>query len=1705
MSEASSREDAFLDTCDLDGLVDERKLLRDKKTKALNNVPGDVEDLVVHVSVLETLKGRLEDIDQRILSLLASGEDKGDRERAKKERRDALVVQDDITAAIVRANRKVLQADAKAAQAASAPAGTSQAPAAPHPAHFPRKEPPKFHGDPLKYAEWWGLFRASVHEHPTMTVAEKFHDLIRSLRDDAALIVAGLRVTDSQADYEAVLKEIKDTYGDPYNLVPLFAQRMITAEKAKNTAENLRSLLATFRTSLREIEHASDQLAGAGACQHCRGKGDERLQLFVAPLLLSKLPPEMASRWKKTAASQFSVEELFEFLRKEINSLSVIDMTTRVEKQEKAPEKAPSKQREPYRRAACYTVQKGEGSDSTARQSPRVEDLPVEQRLDACRQRGMCINCLRRGHGDTVCRSTFRCMKCQGKHHTVLHDCFPGSSGGSGEPLSRPLNATVTLRTGAGRRSWMLSAAVDVYVPGSAPVRTRALIDSASQETYVTAALQHAVGAPVTKQERMAPEVFGGQQMEEQEYGRAKVEVKGRNGARVHLFAWIVPKICSKLVGCRLSASDMQPGMELADDPGEDLEVGLLLGSDCQAALFSEEKIVKQGGIVFLPTIFGYAVAGKLASPTVTALSLLLQASSMWELEALGIGGEEGDEATPQLVINRREDGRYECSLPWKGAARPALDQSQARARLRSYERLPPERKERYASYLREQHRDGILEESEDVISFLPHQGVWGSKLRVVLDGAAKSKRGLSINDTLEVGPNLVLPLVEVLLRFREPRNVLTCDVKAAFLQIAIDKPDQRYLGLLWMDGTQVKQSRYVRLPFGLCCSPWILQAVLHQHLTSGDYDEAVVGAIKRGLYVDDLHLGGDDLQALLHLARQAEAVLQGAKMELHKWRIGGLDVERGRAPRDSSPGPVLGINWNPGDDFLVFDLAVVFAKAIGTKRVLLSQLSQLYDPLGLLLPWSISLRLMFQSLWKREGVWDDPLPEEVKPHLETMKAEVLEDRFVRVPRWVGKPVRLEIFSDASPHAYSATIYASDGTRLHLILARVKLAPIKSKLTLPRLELMGVVLAVRLYRAFFGGMPVRFWTDSRIVLAWIKGDSTRWKTFVRNRVEELRDIKNCIRWIAGEENPADRATRGISLKALRESSLWWGGPASLVEDLAHAAELPEDVPLVLNDDEEQKTLLEARRTLLTLAEQTEPAGVPLERYGSLAKAMRMTAYARRVFSGTSWDRVQNPLTADELRDSLKSLLRQEQRKWFPEEVAQLKDGGSISKDSRLAKLRLTLEDGLLVGATRTGERFPILAPESILTTLLIRCAHTLVGHLGAPATTAEIQRQYWIPRLRNRVRHLLHSCVVCRRAHGRGFRVPEAQLPDFRRQPSRPFSRVGVDHCGPFFLDTGEKTWILLITCCVTRAVHLEVVRSLDTEATANALRRMQARRGPVEMVISDNGKSFVALQSALRGLKWRTVPEAAPAWNGFTERMVGTVKAVLKKVAQKCGYNWDDFVTLVNVVEEMVNRRPLTGTEDGVLSPMHFLLGCPPPPLLPAVLSAEVEDWTPGKRWKRLQATADQYWKEWVASYLPQLRAWHRPDKSSRPPQVGEVVLVEGPTPRNTWPLGRITQLIPGPDGQVRAVRLRIRGVETRRPVQRLVPLEVRGKDEDAEEEEVHEGEDAPAEMVEDDPAGEEETEPAGLVEANPPAGGDDLVTDRRGRVIQRPARYCP
>ena len=256
-----------------------------------------------------------------------------------------------------------------------------------------------------------------------------------------------------------------------------------------------------------------------------------------------------------------------------------------------------------------------------------------------------------------------------------------------------------------------------------------------------------------------------------------------------------------------------------------------------------------------------------------------------------------------------------------------------------------------------------------------------------------------------------------------------------------------------------------------------------------------------------------------------------------------------------------LGTSWNTQDDVLMFTNVSSILTEVDpkTKRSLISLYSRAFDPMGLLAPFLMTPKLLFQEVWARGLDWDQPLDSDVAEAWETWKQELTAVRHIKVPRWLLRglssidKVELHGFGDASQKAYGSAVYLcavdEEGKRIsNLVMAKSRVAPAK-RVTLPRLELLAAFITAKLLSYVVQALrltmdAVYAWSDSQIALAWIKGPSSKWKVFVANRVEEIQQRVPPDQWrfCPGNQNPADFLTRGISAAQLKENELWWNGP-----------------------------------------------------------------------------------------------------------------------------------------------------------------------------------------------------------------------------------------------------------------------------------------------------------------------------------------------------------------------------------------------------------------------------------------------------------------------------------------------------------------------------------------------------------------------------------
>ena len=1181
----------------------------------------------------------------------------------------------------------------------------------------------------------------------------------------------------------------------------------------------------------------------------------------------------------------------------------------------------------------------------------------------------------------------------------------------------------------------------------------RALIDGGSDSSFIRSSLAEKLGLETEEQGVFACVGFLERTEEARVYDRVSVKLTGRQGGEATLSFWKTDRLCVPVGTYSLPENlSLPPSVVLADDYREG-PVDLLIGCDQIYQVVMWDQVEVGPGLRLIETVFGHVLHGQAQNQQAGQRRVyrcqLADVERMWSLDAVGISAKEtADEAPPEPTWNPEEQ-RYEMGLLWKSDSRPVSNLAAAELRTRRLvSRMSTEDLDRYDSYITELMVNGVAEhapltDDPDDAFFLPHRGVVrGDKLRVVFDGSAPDATGRSLNEYLNPGENLLSRLPSVLLNFRTDAVGCQADIRAAFHQIVLKEEDRRYVQFLWGD----RHLRFQRVPFGVSCSPYMLLRTVCCHVrqclvSQPELMRKVLGA----LYMDDLCPTFGTREEAATGMKEVGSVFSKARMELHKTRTTG-DVS-------SEDSKVLGLAWNTETDRLAVTVPEISCPR--TRSELLSAVAKPFDPLGLLTPWLVKGKALFQRTWSVELTWDEPLPDA----LQTEVAAWWQDSAgstVSFPRaamigGTSRGTQYHVFCDASKTAYCATVYVSQGGESQLLICKGRLAPINPSLTVPRLELMAALTGARLM-AFvteslcLSSPSVTYWTDSTDVLCWIKSGKL-FRVFVQNRVTAIRELTDPDSWrfVRGLENPADLGTRGITLSQLAESVKWWNGPPFLVtSDLPPQ---PDPVEMVSPEaDVEERRVAPVTRShpVMQSVPPVEPNDDAFQAtdFSDLGAAVNRIAWLKRFVHNArspEAERRSGPLSPEERREALVHWIREAQRRAFPEELRAVRNGTLLPVSSPLAKCVLYIsDDGLLCSVPRTNEPPLIVLPEwAHITVLIVDEAHRRCFHQGVRVTLALLSGEYFIRR--RTVRRVLGTCFRCRRYRGLPYRAADGSLPPFRSEVSRPFSKVGIDYFGPLYVDRETKVWALLITCASSRAVHLELVRSQSAADLTLALRRFMALRGTPSLIVSDNARTFRALASHVpRSAKWRFIPEAAPWWGGFWERLVGVTKSALKITLHQCHLSYDELAVTLYELAFHLNLRPLTpGDGDDLLTPAHLLFGVT---TISGVVCPSLDsDSHLGRAWRNRRRVSDRLVRRWTTEYLETLRGWAASPRGrpTRLPAVGEVVLLQGEGRRGTWPLARVVSLIPGPDGRCRAAFLRVRGKLTRRPISRLFSLE--------------------------------------------------------------------
>ncbi|MEE4247202.1 MAG: hypothetical protein V2I33_17455, partial [Kangiellaceae bacterium] len=904
--------------------------------------------------------------------------------------------------------------------------------------------------------------------------------------------------------------------------------------------------------------------------------------------------------------------------------------------------------------------------------------------------------------------------------------------------------------------------------------------------------------------------------------------------------------------------------------------------------------------------------------------------------------------------------------------------------------------------------------------------------------------------------------------------------ITKAFLQLSLAEQDRDVHRFLWKQGNCIRVMRFLRVTFGVNCSPFLLNATICHHLDGYAGDDRAVQELRSNLYVDDLLTGADTQEEAEELFVHARRIMAEAGMSLSKWTTSDSQLaqfmhEQGADVIGAPQSKVLGVKWLPREDAFSFEgFSLKSDDLVVTKRILLSCIARVFDPVGFIAPFIVSAKLLFQDLWRAGVGWDEELSMGMQEAVSEWLVGMQEVKAVRIKRgyfadgWGSCTPEVHVFGDASEKAYGCCAYlrrfdACSGRYIStLLMSRARVAPLK-RVTLPRLELLACLLAARMARhvcdVFKQQMNCYFWSDSMIALGWIRGDPLRWKQFVANRVREIQELTEPSRWAhtPGVDNPADLLTRGCSAGRLVNSELWWEGPRWLQTRLPCADPIPPsetDIELCVD---------EARASDVALVTHHAPEIFPVERWGTFSKAVRVVAWVMKFVRNVRAPVVKRDLSGDLSREEVAAakviLLKEEQKRCFSAEYEMLLRGQGLHKGSPLFKLNPTKDtDGLLRMKGRLqrsdlsyDEKHPIILPRSHCSLLIVHAEHHLLKHAGVETMIGVLRSRYWIIGLRRLAKRVKGECTACLRHDSLPCNQETAPLPADRVKQSPPFAVVGIDHAGPLLCVDypGKKFYFLLFTCAVTRAVHLELVESMTTCDTLMAMRRFASRRGMPGVIHSDNAKGFVRASKELlsmygtEGPEWKIIAPRAPWWGGWWERMVRTVKSALRKsIGVRC-LKKTELETVLHEIEACVNSRPLTFVGDAVdasspLTPSHFLIGRTAGFPADVLDDVEVDAEQLENREKLRRARMKMFWNKWRDSYLRSLPAVVAKSRERGVLEIGSVVLIRDDGQRKLqWPMGVVEELLPGKDGVVRAVKLRTSSGVVVRPVQRLHHLE--------------------------------------------------------------------
>ena len=1005
-------------------------------------------------------------------------------------------------------------------------------------------------------------------------------------------------------------------------------------------------------------------------------------------------------------------------------------------------------------------------------------------------------------------------------------------------------------------------------------------------------------------------------------------------------------------------------------------------------------------------------------------------------------------------------------------------------------------------------------------INYLPHLAALNPRsettpVRIVFDASRVQGGGPSLNQILAKGPdNFINILAGVILSFWNGREAAKGDVRKMYNCVQLTQEDAYVQCFLWrsLDTTREPDTYQVTVNNIGVKPAGVIAALALQNSSSMHRDKFPETArqLADESYVDDLSITAPNKQVLKTRTCKADLILKHAAMKVKKWTYSGddLSMDVGNlvqvvAHQSPEGERMLGVLWEPVRDVFKFTVKINLSplknKArLGpdlskqelltnpprtvTRRQFYSQVQSLFDPIGLLAPILLKAKLLLRRTWEGECTklsWDDPLPGSLVKDMISYFVELFDLEDIEFSRsiWpkketVGKP-SLVCFSDGSELAFGTTVYIrwllkSGSYWSSLVISKSKIGP-KNRITVPRMELNGAVLAKRLREFVVSHVNLEFeeifhLVDSSTILGYLHKEDSRLKAFEGVRVSEVQTAGKFVNgrllnwsWVESKDNPSDWTTKPRNVKELCTEGFWQRGPLFLTQDYS-TWPLKHDFRTETLEGELQ---LKVHHVFAT-DENAEELFLLLERSSTYKKVLGSVAYMLKWLSvlksrkDESW--IPGAKTAEDVKHAQVILIKMVQQ----DVAGELSDSVSQPNGQKVRgcfkRLAPFLDEQ---GIWRIGHRMKEYTPftqdgkppaflphKNRLTRLIMEHAHNM-KHSGVEETVSRFRLLgFWTTQAGKLAKSVRNFCVVCRYLDKQPMKQVMGSLPKNQLISPIAWGHLEMDLFGPFSCrsDVNKrstiKIWGMVLIDKNSGAVHADIVMDYSASETIKTLRRFAAIRGWPVKIHSDPGSQLVSSSGKLEAwwncmgtqlanmaadsqFSWEISPSNSPWRQGRSEVRIEMLKKLITVAVGSIRLTPVELQTVLYECANLTNERPIgvnkTPKADGsfrVLTPNCLLMG--------RSLNTVPDDTElashlrPSDRYQLIHHVTSAFWSRWCCEVTPEAVIRQRWHETGRNLQIGDVVWIhDSSNIKGRYLLGIVDSIDPSKDHMVRSCKV--------------------------------------------------------------------------------------